>query len=123
MNGKKQFKIKCIFIGPWAEKMLFCFIISNARQQNNAFPTIRIETDVPVATLSFPYWLFRSRYSKADSADTVYTGDWQRISSSADTEKSSALSTVTYQGFPTRMVYLYYTSCLRYTFLAGNPRI
>ena len=28
-----------------------------------------------------------------------------------------------YRGFPTRMVYLYYISCLRYTILAGNPRI
>ena len=28
----------------------------------------------------------------------------------------------TYQGFPTRMVYLYYISCLRYTILVGNPR-
>ena len=27
----------------------------------------------------------------------------------------------TYWGFPTRMVYLYYTSCLRYTILVGNP--
>ena len=27
-----------------------------------------------------------------------------------------------YRGFPTRMVYLYYKSCLRYTILAGNPR-
>ena len=27
-----------------------------------------------------------------------------------------------YQGFPTRMVYLYYTSCLRYTVLVGNLR-
>ena len=27
-----------------------------------------------------------------------------------------------YQGFPTRMVYLYYISCLRYTILAGNPQ-
>ena len=26
------------------------------------------------------------------------------------------------RGFPTRMVYLYYISCLRYTILAGNPR-
>ena len=29
---------------------------------------------------------------------------------------------VVYQGFPTRMVYLYYISCLRYTILVGNPR-
>ena len=28
----------------------------------------------------------------------------------------------TYWGFPTRMVYFYYISCLRYTILAGNPR-
>ena len=27
-----------------------------------------------------------------------------------------------YQGFPTRMVYLYYMSCLRYTILVRNPR-
>ena len=27
-----------------------------------------------------------------------------------------------YRGFPTRIVYLYYTSCLRYTILAGNHR-
>ena len=27
-----------------------------------------------------------------------------------------------YRGFPTRMVYLYYISCLRYTILVGNPR-
>ena len=27
------------------------------------------------------------------------------------------------RGFLTRMVYLYYISCLRYTILAGNPRI
>ena len=27
-----------------------------------------------------------------------------------------------YRGFPTRMVYLYYVSCLRCTILAGNPR-
>ena len=26
-------------------------------------------------------------------------------------------------GFPTRMVYLYYISCLRYTILVGNPRV
>ena len=26
------------------------------------------------------------------------------------------------RGFPTRMVYLYYISCLRYTILVGNPR-
>ena len=26
-----------------------------------------------------------------------------------------------YRGFPTRMVYLYYISCLRYTILVGNP--
>ena len=25
------------------------------------------------------------------------------------------------RGFPTRMVYLHYTSCLRYTILVGNP--
>ena len=28
----------------------------------------------------------------------------------------------TNQGFPTRMVYLYYISCLGYTILVGNPR-
>ena len=28
-----------------------------------------------------------------------------------------------YWGFPTRMVYLCYISCLRYTILVGNPRI
>ena len=27
-----------------------------------------------------------------------------------------------YQGFLTRMIYLYYISCLRYTTLVGNPR-
>ena len=27
-----------------------------------------------------------------------------------------------YRGSPTRMVYLYYISCLRYTILVGNPR-
>ena len=27
-----------------------------------------------------------------------------------------------YPGFPTRMVYPYYISCLRYTILVGNPR-
>ena len=27
-----------------------------------------------------------------------------------------------FRGFPTRMVYLYYLSCLRYTILVGNPR-
>ena len=27
-----------------------------------------------------------------------------------------------FRGFPTRMVYLYYISCLRYTILAGNPQ-
>ena len=27
-----------------------------------------------------------------------------------------------FQGFPARMVYLYYISCLRYTILVGNPR-
>ena len=27
-----------------------------------------------------------------------------------------------YRGFPTRMVYLCYISCLRYTILVGNPR-
>ena len=26
------------------------------------------------------------------------------------------------RGFPTRMVYLYYISCLTYTILVGNPR-
>ena len=26
------------------------------------------------------------------------------------------------RGFPTRMVYLYYISCLRYNILVGNPR-
>ena len=30
--------------------------------------------------------------------------------------------TISYRGFPTRMVYLYYISCLRYTILVGNPR-
>ena len=28
-----------------------------------------------------------------------------------------------FRGFPTRMVYLCYISCLRYTILAGNPRL
>ena len=28
-----------------------------------------------------------------------------------------------FRGFPTRMVYLYYISCLRYTILTRNPRI
>ena len=27
-----------------------------------------------------------------------------------------------YRGFPTRMVYLYYISCMRYTIMVGNPR-
>ena len=27
-----------------------------------------------------------------------------------------------YRGFPTRMVYLYYILCLRYTILVENPR-
>ena len=27
-----------------------------------------------------------------------------------------------YRGFPTRMVYLHYISCLRYTILVGNPQ-
>ena len=27
------------------------------------------------------------------------------------------------EGFPTRMVYIHYMSCLRYTILVGNPRI
>ena len=34
---------------------------------------------------------------------------------------SSMCSTLPYQGFSTRMVYLYYISCLRYTILVGNP--
>ena len=29
---------------------------------------------------------------------------------------------VSFGGVPTRMVYLYYISCLRYTILVGNPR-
>ena len=29
---------------------------------------------------------------------------------------------VLFPGFPTRMVYLYYMSCLRYTILVENPR-
>ena len=29
---------------------------------------------------------------------------------------------LSYQGFPTRMVYLHYISCLRYTTLAANPQ-
>ena len=29
---------------------------------------------------------------------------------------------IIYRGFPTRMVYLYYISCWRYTILVGNPR-
>ena len=29
---------------------------------------------------------------------------------------------VVFRGFPTRMVYLYYISCLRYTILVGNSR-
>ena len=28
-----------------------------------------------------------------------------------------------YRGFPTRMVYLYYISCLRYTIPVGNPHM
>ena len=28
----------------------------------------------------------------------------------------------TFPGFPTRMVYFYHISCLRYTILVGNPR-
>ena len=32
------------------------------------------------------------------------------------------LSVWPYRGFPTRTVYLYYMSCLRYTILVGNPR-
>ena len=31
-------------------------------------------------------------------------------------------NTLLYRGFPTRMVYLYYIWCLRYTIPAGNPR-
>ena len=31
-------------------------------------------------------------------------------------------TTLSDRGFPTRMVYLYYISCLRYTILVGNPR-
>ena len=43
------------------------------------------------------------------------------------TEQSTAgmfckLSWAIYQGFPTRMVYLCYISCLRYTILVRNPR-
>ena len=34
----------------------------------------------------------------------------------------SVIGVKAYQGFPTRMVYLYYKSCLRYTILIGNPR-
>ena len=30
---------------------------------------------------------------------------------------------LSFQGFPTRMVYLHYISCLRYTILVGNPRL
>ena len=29
---------------------------------------------------------------------------------------------IAFRGLPTRMVYLYYISCLRYTILAGNPQ-
>ena len=33
-----------------------------------------------------------------------------------------SINPAAYRGFPTRMVYLCYISCLRYTILAGNPR-
>ena len=33
------------------------------------------------------------------------------------------LTSIKCRGFPTRMVYIYYISCLRYTILVGNPRI
>ena len=32
------------------------------------------------------------------------------------------LPSLAFRGFPTRMEYLYYISCLRYTILVGNPR-
>ena len=35
---------------------------------------------------------------------------------------SSIVSLFIYHGFPTRIVHLYYISCLKYTILAGNPR-
>ena len=35
---------------------------------------------------------------------------------------SLSLPATIFQGFPTRMVYLYYISCLRYTGLVGDPR-
>ena len=39
----------------------------------------------------------------------------------ANTIATEALD-YTFRGFPTRMVYLYYISCLRYTILVGNPQ-
>ena len=38
------------------------------------------------------------------------------------TQTVSHTHTCSYRGFPTRMVYLYYISYLRYTILVGNPQ-
>ena len=39
------------------------------------------------------------------------------------TDRQTENVMVPFRGFPIRMVYLYYMSCLRYTILVRNPRI
>ena len=60
-----------------------------------------------------------------------FTGQWHRSKSITlvscflhfETRKAASLSTSkTYRGFQTRMVYLDYITCLRYTILVRNPR-
>ena len=41
---------------------------------------------------------------------------------STESAQQGAEHNKTFQGFPTRMVYLHCISCLRYTILVGNPR-
>ena len=46
----------------------------------------------------------------------------RRLSCSVVVIFGSPLCRTSFRRFPIRMVYLYYTSCLRYTILVGNPR-
>ena len=50
------------------------------------------------------------------------TGYTTLTNSTAETDRETNRCTDIYWGFPTRMVYLYYMSCLRYTILVRNPR-
>ena len=67
-------------------------------------------------------WLLKTKHNRSMSHYGLCVMGVIAEKRSKTNKQKESVKLWKYRGFPTRMVHLYYISCLRYTILVGNPR-